>query len=472
MKTNWTVSLHGPRYVLCLLAFICIADNVRAQTDPDQLARAIHKELVEIDTTTATGDTLLAARAMAERLKAAGFAEGDVKVLSPAPRKGNLVVRLHGTHKRKPMLLMAHLDVVPAQRDDWHTDPFKLVEKDGYLYGRGVFDDKFMASVWVATMIRFKQEGYVPDRDIILVLETDEEILDADVQGIRWLLKNHRDLIDAEFAINEGANVNVRNGRVLSNNVQTSEKVSYHFSLEVKNKGGHSSMPTKDNAIYRLADALARLSRFSFPVDLNETTRGYFAKTAALETGQLAADMTAVAALHPDLDAAERLSVSPLFNALLHTTCVATMLEGGQAVNALPQSARAKINCRMLPTEKVSDVEATINRVLNDSEVKVTLISKPTLSEPSPLNKELLDAITTLSNTVWPGAPIIPFMGTGATDGAALRNAGIPTYGHSGMALDIDDMRMHGNDERVSTKAFSDGRDYLYKLVKVLSSKN
>ncbi|MET3120663.1 acetylornithine deacetylase/succinyl-diaminopimelate desuccinylase-like protein [Oxalobacteraceae bacterium GrIS 2.11] len=470
MKTNWTVFLCISRYLLCLTA--CIAQTGHAQTEPDQLARAIHKELVEIDTTTATGDTLFAARAMAARLKAAGFAELDVKVLSPAPHKGNLVARLHGTNMRKPMLLMAHLDVVPAKREDWNTDPFKLVEKDGYIYGRGVFDDKFMASVWVATLIRFKQEGYVPDRDIILVLETDEEILDANDQGIRWLLKNHRDLIDAEFAINEGANVNVRNGKVLSNNVQTSEKVSYNFSLEVKNKGGHSSLPTRDNAIYRLADALARLSRFSFPVNLNETTRGYFAKTAQLETGQIAVDMTAVAAAQPDLAAAERLSASPLFNALLHTTCVATMLEGGQAVNALPQSALAKINCRMLPTEKVADIEATINRVLNDSQIKVTLISKPTLSEPSPLNKELLNAITATSKAFWPAAPIIPYMGTGATDGAALRNAGIPTYGHSGLAVDIDDMRMHGNDERVSTKAFSDGREYLYRLVKVLSSKN
>jgi len=462
-------------YFSCLLAFaasVCAVGNSYAQTDSDQLARAIHKELVGIDTTTATGDTLAAAQAMARRLLAAGFHQSDVQVLSPAPRKGNLVARLHGLGKRKPVLLMAHLDVVPAKREDWNTDPFKLVEKDGYLYGRGTMDDKFMASVWVATMIRYRQEGYVPDRDLILVLETDEEILDENELGIRWLIKNHRNLIDAEFAINEGGNVNVRNNKVLSNSVQTSEKVSFSFSLEVKNKGGHSSMPAKDNAIYHLAEGLVRLGHFSFPVDLNETTRAYFAKTAALETGQLATDMAAVAAPVPDPAAAERLSTTPLFNAQLRTTCVATMLEGGQAVNALPQSARAKVNCRMLPTEKVADIEATLNRVLDDAQISVKLISKPTLSAPSSLTPELLNAISSTGKTFWPNAPVIPYMSTGATDGAALRNAGIATYGHSGMALDIDDLRMHGNNERVSASAFSDGREYLYRLVKVLSSKN
>ncbi len=471
MKKNMKWSM----YFWCLIAFsssVSTVNNACAQTDSDQLARAIHKELVEFDTTTSTGDTLAPAQAMAKRLKAAGFPEADVQVLSPAPRKGNLVARLHGSGRRKPILLMAHLDVVPAKRDDWNTDPFKLVEKDGYLYGRGSMDDKFMASVWVATMIRYRQEGYVPDRDLILVLETDEEILDENELGIRWLLKNHHDLIDAEFAINEGGNVNVRKGKVLSNTVQTSEKVSYHFSLEVKNKGGHSSLPAKDNAIYHLAEGLARLGRFSFPVDLNETTRTYFARTAALETGQLAADLTAVAAPVPDPAAAERLSTTPLFNAQLRTTCVATMLDGGQAVNALPQSARARINCRMLPTEKVADIEATLNRVLDDSQISVKLISKPTLSAPSPLNPEIIDAISATSKSFWPNAPVIPYMSTGATDGAPLRNAGIATYGHSGMALDIDDLRMHGNDERVSAKAFSDGREYLYRLVKVLSSKD
>lgn len=471
MKKNMKWSM----YFWCLIAFassVATVNNACAQTDSDQLTRAIHKELVEFDTTTATGDTLAPAQAMARRLKAAGFPEADVQVLSPAPRKGNLVARLHGSGRRKPILLMAHLDVVPAKRDDWNTDPFKLVEKDGYLYGRGSMDDKFMASVWVATMIRYRQEGYVPDRDLILVLETDEEILDENELGIRWLLKNHHDLIDAEFAINEGGNVNVRKGKVLSNTVQTSEKVSYHFSLEVKNKGGHSSLPAKDNAIYHLAEGLARLGRFSFPVDLNETTRAYFARTAALETGQLAADLAAVAAPVPDPAAAERLSTTPLFNAQLRTTCVATMLDGGQAVNALPQSARARINCRMLPTEKVADIEATLNRVLDDSQISVKLISKPTLSAPSPMSPEIIDAISATSKSFWPNAPVIPYMSTGATDGAPLRNAGIATYGHSGMALDIDDLRMHGNDERVSAKAFSDGREYLYRLVTVLSSKD
>ena len=468
MKTIKTISV----YFSCFIAIACITPKVQAQPQPDQFAREIHKELVEIDTTTATGDTLAAAEAMAVRLKSGGFADADVQVLSPGPRKGNLVARLHGTGLRKPMLLVAHIDVVPAKKEDWTTDPFKLVEKDGYVYGRGVSDDKFMAAVWVANMIRFKQEGYVPDRDIILVLETDEEILDANSQGMQWLLKNHRDLIDAEFAINEGADVSLKNGKVISNVVQTSEKVSYFFKLEVKNNGGHSALPTKDNAIYHLADGLARLSRFSFPVNLNETTRGYFSKSARLESGQVAADMLAVAAPKPDLAAAKRLSNTPLYNAQFHTTCVATLLEGGHANNALPQVARATVNCRMLPNEKVTDVQEKINQVLNDKQINVTLISRPTLSDPSPLNPEIITAMNKVGAEFWPNAPLIPYMAVWATDGSFLRNAGISTYGNSGLASDIDDVRLHGKDERVSTKAFSDGREYLYKLVKALSSKN
>ena len=313
----------------CILAITCIAASISAVAQPltahQQLAREIHRELVEINTVTATGDTLKAAQAMAARLRAVGFPEADVRVLSPAPRKGNLVARLRGTGARRPMLLLAHTDVVSASAEDWSAEPFKLLEKDGYLYGRGVWDNKFMAAAFVANMIRYKTERYRPERDLILALETDEEILDANEMGIRWLLKNHRDLIDAEFALNEGGGVGLMNGKPLSNSVQTNEKVSLSYQLEVKNPGGHSSLPSKDNAIYRLADALARLARFDFPVVLNETTRAYFLHSAALVDAQTGADMLSLASAQPDAAAVARLSNTIRYNALMRTTMAARM---------------------------------------------------------------------------------------------------------------------------------------------------
>lgn len=444
--------------------------RAQALTSHQQLARDIHKELVEINTVTATGDTLKAAQAMADRLKAAGFADADVRVLSPAPRKGNLVARLRGTGARKPILLLAHLDVVEAKPEDWSVDPFKLIEKDGYLYGRGVWDDKFMAAVFVANLIRYKQEGFRPDRDLIVALEADEEILDANAMGIQWLLKNHRDLIDAEFALNEGGGVGLLNGKPLANSVQTSEKVSFSYRLEVKNPGGHSSLPSKDNAIYHLAEGLARLARFDFPAKLNDTTRSYFERSAALVEPQLGADMRAVALPTPDVAAIERLSKTVRYNALLRTTCVATLLEGGHAVNALPQTARASVNCRILPGEPVEEVQKTLVRVLADDLISVMPIGTPVPSPPSPLNPEIMRAVERLTAEFWPGIPVIPTMLAAATDGSFLRNAGIPTYGHSGLGTDVVDVRIHGKDERILVKSFFDGHEYLYRLVKTLSS--
>ena len=458
--------------VFAAITFLSAPLTASAQslTPHQQLARDIHKELVEINTVTATGDTLKAAQAMADRLKAAGFPDADVRVLSPAPRKGNLVARLRGTGTRKPILLLAHLDVVEAKPEDWSVDPFKLLEKDGYLYGRGVSDDKFMAAVFVANLIRYKQEGYRPDRDLIVALETDEEILDANAMGIQWLLKNHRDLIDAEFALNEGGGVGLLNGKPLSNSLQTSEKVSFSYRLEVKNPGGHSSLPSKDNAIYHLAEGLARLARFDFPVQLNETTRASFARGAALVEAQVGADMRAVASPQPDPAAVARLSNTVRYNAQLRTTCVATLLEGGHAVNALPQSARASVNCRILPGEPVEEVQKTLVRVLADDQISVTPVGKPVLSPPSPLNPEIMRAVERLTAEFWPGIPVIPTMLAAATDGSYLRNAGIPTYGHSGLATDVVDVRIHGKDERILVKSFLDGHEYLYRLVKALSS--
>jgi acetylornithine deacetylase/succinyl-diaminopimelate desuccinylase-like protein len=453
---------------LCL-AIVLAKDAATAQ---QPLALDIFKELIEINTVTESGDTLRAAQAMAARLRVAGFDGSDVQVLSPAPRKGNLVARLRGTGARKPILLLAHLDVVPANPADWSVDPFKFIEKDGYYYGRGTSDDKYMAAAFVANLIRYKQEGYRPDRDIIVALETDEEILDRDALGVQWLLEHHRDLIDAEFALNEGGGVGLKNGKPIRNSVQNIEKVSLTYTLEVKNRGGHSALPTSDNAIYHLAEGLARLSKFSFPFKLNETTRTYFERTADFEGDQTAADIRSVISGRPNPASLSlvRLSANPAYNAQLRTTCVATMLEGGHAYNALPQVARATVNCRIMPGDPVDEVKATLVRVLGDDQISVTQIGEPILSAPSGLHKEIMTAIETLSAEFWPGAPVVPTMSAGATDSSYLRNAGIPTYGHSGLAGDVDDVRAHGKDERVLVKAFFDGQEYLYRLVKMLSA--
>ena len=434
-----------------------------------QLTREIYKELIEINTTRSVGDTFAAARAMAARLVAAGFPQADVQVFQSAPKRGNLVARLRGTGKRKPLLLVAHIDVVEAKREDWTTDPFKLVEKDGYFYGRGTGDNKYMAAAWVVSMIRWKKEGYRPDRDLILVLETDEEGGDREIVGIQWLIKNHRDLIDAEYALNEGGGVGVKEGKPFANSIQTAEKVPHSFWVEVRNPGGHSSQPRKDNAIYELAAALGRLEKYDFPVQLNDTTRGFFDKMSTVEHGQLAQDMKSLVSPKPDPAAIERLTAQPPYNAQLRTTCVATRLEGGHAENALPQLARAMVNCRILPGQTADEIQKQLERVFADPKLTITPVTRDTSSEPSAMNKELLAAIEKLTPKFWPGVPAVPTMSAGATDGRFLRNIGIPTYGHSGLAADIFDVRAHGKDERVSVQALFEGEEYLYELVKLLS---
>src|SRR5882757_4941889 len=415
-------NFKSPRLAAAILmsaAFALSAPAAAEGLNPNQQrAFDIYKELIEINTVTATGDTAKAAEAMAARLRAGGFADADVHVFSPAPRKGNLVARLKGSGARKPILLVAHIDVVPAPREDWATDPFKLVEQDGYFYARGSGDDKYMAASFVANLIRYRQEGYKPDRDIILALETDEEILDKDALGIQWLLKNHRDLIDAEFALNEGGAVGLKDGKPLRNSLQTSEKVSVNYQLSVKDRGGHSSVPNRDNAIYHLAEGLVRLSKFSFPQKLNETTRAYFERIAQFESEQTAADIRATLSDKPDPSTMSftRLAANPFYNAQLRTTCVATMLEGGHAINALPQLATAKVNCRIMPGEPVGEVKATLEQVLADDQITVTRIDQPVLSAPSALNEEVMGSIEKLSQQFWPGAVVLPVMSSGATD--------------------------------------------------------
>lgn len=433
-----------------------------------QLAREIFQQLIEINTTDSVGDCTAAANAMAERLKAAGFPEEDVKALGPHPRKGNLVARMRGTGARKPLLLLAHIDVVEAKREDWSFDPFKFLEKDGYYYGRGTSDDKAMAAIFIANLIRFKQEGFNPDRDLIVALTADEE--GGDYNGVEWLLKNHPQLIEAEFGINEGGGGAIRNGKKLFNSVQASEKIYQSFLLEVKNKGGHSSRPVKDNAIYHLAAALQRLAGFDFPVNLNEVTRAYFERVSKLESGETAAAMKGAIQNPPDARSVAYLGNIPAYNATMRTTCVATMLEAGHAENALPQTARATVNCRILPTETAEQTRATLIKVINDSRITIIPIRQPKPSPPSPLSAEVMKPIETITQQMWPGVPVIPVMSTGATDSLYLRNAGIPIYGTSGIFGDMDDSRAHGKDERIGVKAFYDGQEYLYRLVKTFTS--
>src|SRR5882762_8887912 len=345
------------RWVLLFSVLVSCSSAVSAQgrEQTKQLARDIFKQLIEINTTDSVGNVTTAAEAMATRLRDGGFAENDIQVAGPNERKKNLVARLHGTGKRKPILFIGHLDVVEARREDWTTDPFEFIEKDGYFYGRGAEDMKAGDAVLVTNFIRLKKEGYVPDRDVILALTADEE--GGTSNGVDWLLKQHRDWIDAEYCINlDGGEFEKDNDKRLLAGIQASEKVYVDFQFESLNPGGHSSIPSPDNAIYHLAGALARLQSFSFPVKINEITRSYFGRTAAMESGQIAADLKAVSKQPPDSTAVQRLSGNPYFNSLLHTTCVATMLSGGHAPNALPQTARANVNCRIFPGEEPQDV--------------------------------------------------------------------------------------------------------------------
>ena len=455
------------------LLVLLAASIVSAQTGSnDARAREIYKQLVEINTTdTPAGNVTKAAEAVAARLQAAGFPAAEMQILGPDPRKGNLVFRFRGSGARKPLLLLAHLDVVEAKREDWSMDPFTLTEKDGFFYGRGTSDDKAMASQFVANLLRLKDEGFTPDRDIILALTADEE--GGDFNGAEWLVKNHKDLIDAEFAINEGGGGNMRKGKYLSNEVQASEKVYQDFHLEVTNPGGHSSLPIKDNAIYHLAAGLARLSAFEFPVELNEVTRAYFARSADVEADpKLAADMRAVSKPTPDLAAAARLSASlPYYNAMMRTTCVATKLLGGHATNALPQMASANVNCRILPGVSPTSVKAKLTEVLADPKISVAFVDQAHPSKPSPLRPDVMTLVEALTKQMYPGAVVIPVMSTGATDGVYTRNGEIPTYGVEGTFNDMDDVRMHGKDERVGVKQYFEGLEFQYRLIKALAGK-
>lgn len=468
-SANNNKSLYSDENLKCQVpegeSFIRAEDSSQYQ----KLAKDIFKELIEINSTSAYGSTK-AAEAMAARLKSAGFPESDIQVIGPDQQHKNLVFRFHGGGKLKPVLFICHLDVVEALRKDWSIDPFTFLERDGYFYGRGTTDVKNEDASLIANVIRLKREGYQPNRDIIIALTADEEMGNAN--GVNWLVTNHRDLIEAEFCINpDGGGGDMKNGKPLTMAIQTSEKIYVSYRLEVKNVGGHSSLPVKDNAIYRLASGLTRLANFDFPVRLNETTYNFFMKIAASESDQVKSDIQAMLKIPLDTAAAGRLSASSAYyNAMMRTTCVATMMSAGHAENALPQTAQAIVNCRMLPDDNPETVMLVLKSVLADNQISVTCINTSFTAPLSPLRDDVTIPGSQISSSMWPGVNVTPIMSTGATDGKYLRRQGIAVYGVSGMFGDIDDVRAHGKDERIGVKEFYDGVEFMYRFIKALSS--
>ncbi len=436
--------------------------------------REIYQELVETNTTNSTGSCTVAANKMAKRLKAAGYQDAELNLIVPpgGPTKGNLVARIKGDGSKKPLLLLAHIDVVEANRADWVRDPFKLVEEDGMFYARGASDDKAMAASFVANMIRYKKEKLAPKRDVVMALTCDEEMVPSKFDGAEYLFNHHRALIDAEIALNEGGSGLLdKQGKPVRHGIQAGEKIYQTFQLEVTNPGGHSSAPYRDNAIYHLADGLSRLGRFAFPFKLSAVTRAYYERMSAVEQGQVAADMKAILNDPPDAAALERLyAVSPVHNSTVRTTCVATRVDAGHADNALPQRARATVNCRILPDEKVDDVQATLQRVLADDQIMITRIGEGLSAPMPPLTPALMKAVEEISNDMWPGVPVIPTMSTGGTDGRFLNNGGIWTYGISGMFGGPEGSGAHGLNEHIRVKSLYDGQEYLYRLGKRLAT--
>jgi acetylornithine deacetylase/succinyl-diaminopimelate desuccinylase-like protein len=437
------------------------------------LLNEIYRELIEINTADSVGNTTLAAQAMEKRFLDAGFPAADVQLFLPRADKGNLVVRYHGrpggTSGRKPLLLLAHLDVVQALKSDWSADldPYKLTERDGYYYGRGTSDDKAMAASFVANLLRMKREGYQPDRDIILALTSDEE--GGPVNGVRWLIREQRDRIDAAYALNEGGGGALRDGKPFYHSVQATEKVSANFQVTARNRGGHSSVPRPDNAIYQLAEALTKIGKYTFPVELNEITRPFFERTASIESPEMAAAMRAIVKNPADASAAALISTQPRFSSMLRTTCVATRLSGGHANNALPQTATATVNCRMVPNKSPEEVRQALLRAADDTGITISPAPALAASAPSPLNPELMTPVERITRQMFGDIPVIPTMSTGATDGRFLRSAGIPTYGVSGIFSDPNDARAHGRDERLLVKSLFDGQEFLYRLVRELT---
>lgn len=468
------------RCVLLSSLLLTLAPVLPAQIDEatKQLSRDIFKELIEINTTDSVGNNTAAAEAMAKRLLDAGFPQTDVAVLGAHERKKNLVARLRGTGAKKPVLLIGHLDVVEANREDWTTDPFKFVEKDGFFYGRGTQDMKNGDAILVTTLIRMKKEGYQPERDIILALTADEE--GGNFNGVDWLLKNHRPLVDAEFVLNHDTGLRTEGGKVSAFQVTATEKLYADYQLEVTNPGGHSSLPVPENAINRLARGLERIARHHFPFELNAVTREGYRALSTVETGQKARDLKAILTSPPDQAAIARLSKDPAENSTMRTTCIATMLSAGHARNALPQRAQANVNCRILPGHTSEEVRQNLVAVLADPKIVVRWLDpdfKPQergsdrLAYPPPkLLPEVFEPLKQVAGRMWPGVPIVPSMSPGATDAVYTNAAGLPTYAISGTTVERDDVRAHGRDERLGVQSFYRGVDFFYKFLKAVTS--
>jgi acetylornithine deacetylase/succinyl-diaminopimelate desuccinylase-like protein len=462
------------RFAAVLTAATLAAGSAAAQApQPGEAAfRALYKELVETNTTFSAGSCTLAAERMAARLKAAGFADSAITVFTPpgAPKDGGLVAVYPGTDpKAKAILLLAHIDVVEAKREDWTRDPFTLVEEDGYFYGRGASDDKSQAAIWTDLLIRLKQEGFKPRRGIKIALTCGEEG-GGQVNGAAWLAQNRRELIDAAFALNEGAGgaLDKAGGKPVVHNIQAGEKTSVSFRLEAVNPGGHSSRPVPDNAIYHLAKAIDRIAAYQFPVQMNDTTRAYFGKMSSVVGGEMGAAMSAIVANPNDAAANAVLSRDANHNAILRTTCVATQVSGGHAQNALPQRANATINCRIFPGESPAAVREALVKAVGDAKVEVSQPPKGRGDTPAPpLTPQVMAPIEKVSAQMWPGVPVVPILQAGGTDAKPLIEAGIPTYGVTGIFYDPDHGRLHGLNERIAVKSLMDAREFSYRLVKL-----
>ncbi len=472
---------------LITLLVLCAAAGMAQQQQLPQtpaqdrtLALAIFKELIEINTTdTPQGNVTTATAAMQRHFLDAGFSPEDVHLLGPNERKKNLVVRIRaaGTPAKKPVLFLCHVDVVQALRSDWSTDPFQFIEKDGYYYGRGTQDMKDSDAALVETFLRLHREGYKPQRDLILALTADEE--GGKFNGADWLVREHRDLVDAAFVINPDAGgVELENGRPVVAEVEATEKLYADFQVTATNRGGHSSLPRPDNAIYELTAALDRLAAYAFPLELNEVTRTYFKNLAANETGQTAADMRAILATPPDAAAAALLSAEPSFNARLRTTCVATRLNAGHANNALPQTAQAVVNCRILPGHSPEEIRKQLISIFGDPKLSVEYISslgdisalapdREAMLPPAP-SQEVWTPLVSLTQAIWPGITVTPVMETGASDSIYFTQAGIPSYGYSAIALERDDVRAHGRDERLPVDSYWKSLDFFYAFARQL----
>jgi acetylornithine deacetylase/succinyl-diaminopimelate desuccinylase-like protein len=475
--------MRSPILALTLATVLAAGALVQAQqlTANQQFAKDIYKELLEFNTSNMTSGTTDAANAMAKRFRDAGFPETDMFLGGSRADKFNLVVRYHaastatasgaGAPRPKPLLLLAHLDVVEALKSDWSPDldPFKFIERDGYFYARGSSDDKAMAAIFVANLIQLKKENYASDRDIIVALTADEE--GGCCNGVNWLIQNHRDLVDAEFVLNEGGGGSLRDGKPFINSIQATQKNVVNFKVTAKNRGGHSSLPRPDNAIYQLAEGISRFSKFNFPVKFNAVTRAFFEKTAEVETPEMGRAMKALLKNENDAAAAAIVTKDVRYNSMLRSTCVATMLSGGHATNALPQTAEVGVNCRILPDALATEIREGIIKAFADPELEVSAATNRPYVAPSSIGEEIMVPVERVTKELFGDIPVIPIMGAGATDSQPFRVIGIKSYGVSGIMGDPNDNRAHGKDERLRAKSFYDGQEFLLRLTKRLTSR-